>query len=85
MADPTPAKTQPVERLTSPVEPVVPPDVAIQPHPTADSLPPMPVKCPKGIRDRLQDVLPEINAVAKKVGGFRKLAEIAAQLEQEGE
>jgi hypothetical protein len=30
----------------------------------------------------LQDLLPEISALARKVGGFKRLAEIAAQLDR---
>jgi hypothetical protein len=30
----------------------------------------------------LQDLLPEISALAQKVGGFKRLAEIAAQLDR---
>jgi len=34
--------------------------------------------------DVLQNVIPEITAVARKVGGFKKLAEIASQLDRAG-
>jgi hypothetical protein len=30
----------------------------------------------------LQDMLPEISALAQKVGGFKRLAEIAAELDR---
>jgi hypothetical protein len=30
----------------------------------------------------LQDLLPEISAIARKVGGFKKLAEIATELDR---
>ncbi len=32
----------------------------------------------------LEEVLPEITELARKVGGFRRLAEIAAQLDRAG-
>ena len=32
----------------------------------------------------LQELLPEITELARKVGGFRRLAEIAAQLDRAG-
>jgi hypothetical protein len=34
---------------------------------------------------RLQDVLPDVSEVAKKVGGYKRLAEIADALGQMGE
>src|SRR5262249_10721006 len=37
---------------------------------------------PGGAQHRLQDVLPEVKDVAKKVGGFKHLAEIAEALDQ---
>jgi CBS domain-containing protein len=37
---------------------------------------------PGGAQHRLQDVLPEVQDVAKKVGGFKHLAEIAETLDQ---
>jgi hypothetical protein len=36
-------------------------------------------------QDRLQDLLPEIKELAQKVGGFKRLADIAATLEQSKE
>jgi hypothetical protein len=54
------------------------PDVASQPHPGGPSSPPVPPAGP----DQLQKVLPEINEVAQKVGGFKKLSEIADTLDQ---
>jgi hypothetical protein len=52
------------------------PDAATEPHPLLE---------PPAASDRaLQDALPEITAAARKVGGFRRLAEIAAQLDRAG-
>jgi hypothetical protein len=63
-------------------EPVTLPDVAAEPHPTAhaDSTPPGGV--PDGGQGVLQEALPEITEAARKVGGFKKLAEIAGQLSE---
>ena len=73
---------QPKVTPDEPVEPVVVPDVAPQPHPVA-SVEPAPVKA-EGGDGRLQDVLPQINEVAQKVGGFKKLADIAETLGDAG-
>jgi hypothetical protein len=72
---------QPNKSVPVPVsEPVVLPDVATEPHPTAQSLPPDP-----GAGDGLlQSALPDITEVAKKVGGFKNLSKIAEQLHQAG-
>lgn len=53
------------------------PDVVTQAHPE----PPMGEQTAEAGEQKLQDVLPEINEVAKKVGGFKKLAEIANTLD----
>jgi hypothetical protein len=66
-----------------PVAPVILSHVATQGHPSA----------PSNIRNnssqagehKLQDVLPAINEVAKKVGGFKKLSEIADILDDRAE
>ena len=65
---------------TPPADPVVLPDVATEPHPTAQTIPPDP-GAGEGL---LQSALPEITEVAKKVGGFKRLSEIAEQLHQAG-
>ena len=62
------------------VDPVVVPDVATAPHPSAHATPPG-AAGPTGA-GTLTDLLPEITALAKKVGGFKKLAEIAGQLDR---
>lgn len=84
MAEQSPEKTHPEERFTSQVHTAALPDVATQPHPTADALPPGPEGGAKDIHDRLKDVLPTIAEVAQKVGGYRKLSEIAAELDRMG-
>jgi hypothetical protein len=65
-------------------EPRVLPDVATEPHPSSS-----PVGCthedaPKVGGEVLKEALPEITAAARKVGGFKRLAEIASQLEDTG-
>jgi hypothetical protein len=62
-------------RRKAQAEPVVLPDVATGPHP----VPHLPVDAGEGV---LQDALPEIAEAARKVGGFKKLAEIVGQLER---
>lgn len=63
------------------VEPVMLPDVATEPHPTAH--PSLPAEAGAG-NGELQDALPEITAAARKVGGFKRLSEIASQLDRAG-
>jgi hypothetical protein len=82
MAEQSPAKMHPDERFTSQVHTAALPDVATQPHPTADALPPNPEGSAKDTHNRLKDVLPAIAEVAQKVGGYRKLSEIAAELDR---
>ena len=65
---------------TPPDQPVVLPDVATEPHPTAQAVPPD-AGAGEGL---LQSALPEITELAKKVGGFKHLSEIAEQLHQAG-
>jgi hypothetical protein len=65
------------------VDPVVVLDVAAQAHAkTVEAQPTTPASSTVGEQERLEDVLPAINEIAKKVGGFRKLAEIANNLDQ---
>ncbi len=72
---------QPAKKPAAPPDqPVVLPDVATEPHPTAQTVPPDP-GAGEGL---LQSALPEITEVAKKVGGFKHLSEIAEQLHQAG-
>jgi len=63
-----------------PVDPVVLPDVATEPHPSPNAVPPE-QGAGQGL---LQAALPEIQEAAKKVGGFKNLSEIADQLAQSG-
>jgi hypothetical protein len=65
------------EAPTQPAQPEVLPDVATQLHPVASAQ-----KRDAPANDLLQKVLPEINHLAQKVGGFKKLSEIADTLEQ---
>jgi hypothetical protein len=63
------------------VDPVVVPDVATGPHPSAHAIPP-----DSGAGEGLlQEALPEIKEAAKKVGGFKNLSDIADQLQQDEE
>jgi hypothetical protein len=64
-------------------EPVVLPDVATAPHPTPHTDAPLPTETGTG-DGVLQEALPEITAAARKVGGFKRLAEIAGQLDRSG-
>ena len=65
------------------LEPTVLPDVATEPHPTAQTGEPLPTDTGAG-DSVLEDALPEITEAARKVGGFKRLAEIAAQLDRAG-
>lgn len=62
-------------------QPLEQPDVATQPHPTGAGAG-QTSNDPEAGASQLQDVLPEINQVAQKVGGFKKLAEIADTLDE---
>jgi hypothetical protein len=44
-----------------------------------------PVAPPKGGTDTLEQILPQLRDLARKVGGFGKLAEIVRQLDRGGE
>ena len=58
-------------------------NVAAQAQPdTTEAQPSALANKPVDERQRLEDVLPAINEIAKKVGGFRKLAEIVSNLDQ---
>jgi hypothetical protein len=70
-------KPQPEVSTIAPPAPVVYPDVSPRAHSTGSVAPQNgPSVGPAG-PDQLQNVLPEINEIAQKVGGFKKLAEIA--------
>jgi len=70
------------EAPTSTVEPIEVPDVATQPHPVAVVDSDFKGNSSEAGQTKLQDVLPEINDLAKKVGGFKKLAKIANDLDE---
>lgn len=77
------ATHQPDVTQNEPVDPVVVPDVATQPHPVATIDP----SINKSVRGdgKLQDVVPELKGLAQKVGGFDKLADIAKALGDAGQ
>ena len=77
-----PARPEPDQ--AQPLAPAVPPDVATQPHPTGHAEPPLSGNSTEGGEARLQDVLPDISDVAQRVGGYKKLAEIADTLDEMG-
>ena len=82
MAQPKQHKPQPEINTTSPPAPVVFPDGNSQRHPSGPVVPPNTPSVPPAGTEELQKVLPQINEVAQKVGGFKKLSEIADTLEQ---
>ncbi len=59
----------------APAEPVVLSDVATAPHPTTPAAGQAPADVP-----RAGEGVPEINEAARKVGGLKKLSEVAGQL-----
>ena len=63
-----------------PGQPAGLPDVATEPHPRVQA----PGEVPPAGDGLLQDTLREILEVAQKVGGFKRLAEIAAELDRAG-
>jgi hypothetical protein len=76
-------QNQPVLSEPDSVDPVVLPDVATEPHPTAHTSSSLPDDT--GVGDAvLQEVLPQIAEAARKVGGYKRLAEIATQLDRAG-
>jgi hypothetical protein len=59
------------------IEPQVLPDIATQAHPSVPAEPAV------GAGDNsLQNVLPEIKDLAQKVGGYKKLSELANELDE---
>jgi hypothetical protein len=64
-----------------PVDPVILSHVATQGHPSVPDEPNMGDNSSEAGERKLQDVLPAINEVAQKVGGFKKLSEIADLLD----
>jgi hypothetical protein len=70
------------QQTNKPADPVIVPDVATEPHPTVH-VPPLPSDA--GEKARLPEVPPEVLEAARKVGGFKKLAELALQLDRESQ
>jgi len=66
------------------MEPVVLPDVATQPHPVAHAPQPLAGDAPPAGEAVLQEALPAIREAARQVGGFKRLSEIAGQLDRDG-
>ena len=77
-------QSPPAAGHAEPVDPVVVPDVATQAHPTGHAGAGVGGNDPQAGENQLQQVLPEITEVAQKVGGFKKLSEIADTLDQAG-
>jgi hypothetical protein len=75
----------PARREEPHVDPIMLPDVATEPHPSAHVAPLPTQNASPGDTGRLQEVPPEILDAARKVGGFKKLAEIAGQLDRDGQ
>ncbi len=72
MAEGTIGQAQPDMRTHEPIVALASPEVASPSGAEA-----------RGVGDTLlQDLLPEISAIARKVGGFKKLAEIAVELDR---
>jgi hypothetical protein len=67
-----------------PVDPVILSYVETQGHLSALAEPNMGDNSSEAGERKLQDVLPAINEVAQKVGGFKKLSEIADLLDDMG-
>ncbi len=65
---------------TAPAEPMVMPDVATGPHPTTTAAGPVAGDVPKAGAGVLEEALPDISEAARKVGGYKNLAEIAKQM-----
>jgi hypothetical protein len=84
MADETQVPARPESDQAQPVAVAVPPEVAAQPHPVGHAEPPLSGNSTEGGEGRLQDVLPAISDLAQKVGGYKKLAEIADTLDKMG-
>lgn len=72
--------------------PAAPPEItplevtvsASEPHPSAPVAPQPQEDAAEAGEAVLQEVLPELTALARKVGGFKRLAELAAQLDRAG-
>ena len=84
MAAITKTPVQPNESAAEQIELVVLPDVSTQAHPSARTDEPVGTGALSAGEEQLQKVLPEFTALAQKVGGFKKLAEIANALDEMG-
>lgn len=84
MAITTKPQVQPEADHAERVDPVVLPDVATQARPSVPGIDPVGTGTPPAGEEQLQKVLPEITEVAQKVGGFKKLSEIAETLGEMG-
>ncbi len=84
MATTAKAQVQPDAGHEERADPAVLPDVATQAHSSAPTADPVGTGTPPAGDEQLQKVLPEITEVAKKVGGFKKLSEIADTLDEMG-
>jgi hypothetical protein len=69
-----------MDKQSAAAEPVVLPDVATGPHPTRPAAGQAPADVPAAGQGVLQVALPAVNEAARKVGGFKKLSEVAGQL-----
>jgi hypothetical protein len=73
----TQQQSKPAPRNAEQIEPQVLPDIATQAHPSVPAQPAV------GAGDNaLQNVLPEIKELAQKVGGYKKLSELANALDE---
>jgi hypothetical protein len=77
MAQATQVQSKPAAFDDQRIDAQVLPDIATQAHPSVPAQPAV------GAGDNaLQNVLPEIKELAQKVGGYRKLAELANALDE---
>jgi hypothetical protein len=72
-----------VKPEVGPIEPVTLPDVATESHPVAHPVPQTGGGDSEAGEGLLQDALPYIREAARKVGGFKRLSELAGQLGQD--
>ena len=80
----TTTKPQVQPRTGHVTDPVVLPDVSTQPHPATGSDDSVGIGITPAPEEQLQKVLPEITGIAQKVGGFKRLSEIADTLDKMG-
>jgi hypothetical protein len=65
-----------------PADPALLPDVAAEPHPFPHGSTQPGAAAPGVGQGQLEELMPDITRLAQKVGGFRRLAEIARQLDR---